>query len=198
MSKLRIIKDRRQERHEEQDLRGFADQKSLSDAHPITHLSISADRPDILNSVTSYLDTNNIMDVHIEKSESIVHLNLSSYQNLSIKEQSVSLFVLSLIISKAFPDVSQVIWVSDKFKYYYANEVKGSPNVEYSAIKTYDQSQIIENGSLKLNGYVTSYLQQSGFNIQQSTLNKNDMNDIRKEELHNLESTSNTKLSKVG
>lgn len=195
MSKLRLVKERKENREDEQDLRGFGDLNSVRDAHPLVYLTYLSNNHENIIKKAQQLNLGTL-NFHSENEK--LYISLTNSGQLSVKEQSVYMFIISLSLSAHSKDLKQCIWVADKFKFHYSNELNGELEQEFSPNKMFSENNFGPQSELKLNGYVQSYLNESGFSLNKNSLSSSDLNKILKEEFSNLQAEALQTLSKIG
>lgn len=161
MAKLRLVKERvRGTEDYDQDLRGLGEELSVTEATPLTILSVelNGSKETLLKAVKSI----NFCSFNIIEDKNCFHIGVQN-QIESAKEQATYLYVLSMILSKYKFIESMSMWVADRFRFHLTNSIKLKEPENFSPEKIFDYKSFFQRGSLKVMAPISIYLHQAGF-----------------------------------
>lgn len=163
MKKLRLVKERAAPSETENDLRGLGADPLLQEASPAVYLTLSG-----LNESAPLVPFLRKYGLAVDASAhaQVLHIRLTHLQEGKHKEQAVVLFVAALDLLEHCPMVHLKLWQQNRLAHHLGRAI-GQKELERShgldgAVKSWLKRPA---GPLTLEGVVTHYLDQAGFDI---------------------------------
>jgi hypothetical protein len=163
MKKLRLVKERAAPSEIENDLRGLGADPLLQDASPAVYLTISGlnESAPLVPFLRKYG-----LAVDVSAHSQVLHVRLAQLQEGKHKEQAVVLFVAALDLLERCPMVHLKLWQQNRLAHHLGRAI-GQKDLEQShgldgAVKSWLKRP---GAPLILEGVVTHYLDQAGFDI---------------------------------
>jgi hypothetical protein len=163
MKKLRLVKERAVSSEIENDLRGLGSDPLLQESSPAVYLTISGlnESAPLVPFLRKYG-----LAVDVSAHAQILHVRLAQLQEGKHKEQAVILFVAALDLLERCPMVHLKLWQQNRLAHHLGRAI-GQKSLERAhsldgAVHTWRAHLA---APLTLEGVVTHYLDQAGFDI---------------------------------